>query len=262
MQPRQVGRDARQHLFALDRLGDVVDRAELESRHLVRRPRRAPTGRSRRMSRVSGSALSRGTPRSRPCPASSRRAAPGRGARLRDVERGGPSLATRMRWPLPCSVRTSTWRLVGLSSTTRMVEGGGVNRLQPSLRPTSALERVRQLAHAVEIETGGEAGCVRPSAASSSSPDVSSSAIVCRSRDRADRRSVAKSRAKREHAGPGVAEQRQLGCGRGIAAAERTSRRGAFAAPRTPLPRAPASARTRTAGILRGLAGVAEGRSP
>ena len=36
MLARQVGRDARQHLFALDRLGDVVDRAELEARHLVR----------------------------------------------------------------------------------------------------------------------------------------------------------------------------------------------------------------------------------
>ena len=33
---RQMHGDARQHFFALDRLGDVVDRADLETRYLVR----------------------------------------------------------------------------------------------------------------------------------------------------------------------------------------------------------------------------------
>ena len=36
-----------------------------------------------------------------------------------------PSRAARMRWPVPCSVRTSTCRFTGLSSTTRIVAGGG-----------------------------------------------------------------------------------------------------------------------------------------
>src|SRR4029450_5076515 len=36
MPARQVSGDARQHFFALDRLGDVVDRAELEPPHLFR----------------------------------------------------------------------------------------------------------------------------------------------------------------------------------------------------------------------------------
>ncbi len=65
-----------------------------------------------------------------------------------------PSRAARMRWPLPWSVRTRTCRLVALSSTTRIVDGGasGSGRVSVSiagLRPR--FERGRQFVHAGEI---------------------------------------------------------------------------------------------------------------
>ena len=77
MLARQVGGDARQHFFALDRLGDVVDRAELEARHLVRHLAARRQKDHERCCASPAAPSIRGRPRSRPCPASSRRGASG-----------------------------------------------------------------------------------------------------------------------------------------------------------------------------------------
>ena len=65
------------------------------------------------------------------------------------------SRAARMRWPVPCSVRTSTWRLTGLSSTTRIVARPG-GPAPSALAATAFVERRRQRAcqrrQAVEVE--------------------------------------------------------------------------------------------------------------
>src|SRR5687767_7680901 len=66
-----------------------------------------------------------------------------------------PSRATRIRWPVPYKVRTTTCRLVALSSTTRIVDGGTaaiVSTLLTLAPRACAFERQRQVAHAIEIE--------------------------------------------------------------------------------------------------------------
>src|SRR5688572_6110443 len=83
------------------------------------------------------------------------------GLALRAISRAvAPSRAARMRWPLPWSVCTSTLRLVALSSTTRMVDGGAIMTVAASvdIRGHPFRERGRELAHAVEVEIRDQAG--------------------------------------------------------------------------------------------------------
>ena len=160
MQPRQVRRDARQHFLALDRLGDVVDRAELETRDLVRHFAARRQEDHDGVARLGLRPSARGTPRSRPCPASSRRAASGPAAPACAMSSAVGAVAGRedAMTARRCSVRTRTCRLVGLSSTTRIVDGGRAisGRALSRIGASARVERRGQRAHAVEIEVGRE----------------------------------------------------------------------------------------------------------
>ena len=115
---------------------------------------------------------------------------------------------------MPCSVRTSTCRLVALSSTTRIVDGGGVMARQARI---AAILRGRRATRPARARRRNQSSpparrCARPSAASASSPPASVVGQRVEIGDRANLHRLAQPRRQRRRdAAPARSRQRRGG---------------------------------------------------